>query len=47
MSDEELLKELYKAWNDPGKHPAYHRQKKDDLRRQWPRLGQMLDRLVG
>ncbi len=37
---------IYEAWTVPGPSPAYHRQQKDRLRREWPRLYQALEALV-
>lgn len=34
------------AWAVPGPSPAYHRQQKDRLRREWPVLYKALEALV-
>lgn len=38
-------RQVYEAWTVPGPSPAYHRQQKDRLRREWPRLYQALEAL--
>jgi hypothetical protein len=37
---------VYNAWNDPGPHPAYHRDAQRHLLSMWPKLGRALDRLT-
>ena len=38
-------RQVHGAWTVPGPNPAYHRQQKDRLRREWPRLYQALEAL--
>lgn len=40
-----MTKEVYKAWNDPGKLPDYHRHMQTKLRQKWPMLAKALDRM--
>ncbi len=38
-------RQVHGAWTVPGPNPAYHRQQKDRLRREWPKLYQALEAL--
>lgn len=44
-SDEEIIKEIDNAWNNPGPVPSYHYAMQNKLRREWPTLANALDKL--
>jgi hypothetical protein len=40
------IRNVLKAWNDPGVNPSFHRRKQSQLHQEWPMLARALEQLT-